>query len=232
MQIHSVGKCVLPPSTFLFYFPSSWPFAHSAKLIVVFFVICGPIMEEGQQMSRIGWYDEREKWKIGNGKKCGNETGISPPNNSSRISSDWTSKAAAAPGVLWCKSTQLRTNGFKWNCARTRWSPRYGYGEINLGTKGKQNNGCAAITDCVVFGDSFVLSLWFPHFLSLPIFLHLYSQIRTQGRWDKGRGLEFPAAYMLEYWRESLGRWARYKNGHGNEVRRKGNQGINGWIDG
>lgn len=46
----------------------------------------------------------------------------------------------------------------------------------------------------------------------------LITAIRTQGRWDKGRGLEFPAAYMLEYWRESLGRWARYKNGHGNEI--------------
>lgn len=43
-------------------------------------------------------------------------------------------------------------------------------------------------------------------------------QVRTQGRWDKGRGMEFPQAFMVEYWRESLGRWARYKDVHGNEV--------------
>nr|CAD2169291.1 unnamed protein product [Meloidogyne enterolobii] len=41
--------------------------------------------------------------------------------------------------------------------------------------------------------------------------------VRTQGRWDKGRGLEFPSAYMIEYWRPSLGRWARYSTG--NEVK-------------
>uniref|UniRef100_A0A914M4M2 F5/8 type C domain-containing protein n=1 Tax=Meloidogyne incognita TaxID=6306 RepID=A0A914M4M2_MELIC len=41
--------------------------------------------------------------------------------------------------------------------------------------------------------------------------------VRTQGRWDKGRGLEFPSAYMIEYWRPSLGRWARYKDSTGNE---------------
>uniref|UniRef100_A0A914NAX6 F5/8 type C domain-containing protein n=1 Tax=Meloidogyne incognita TaxID=6306 RepID=A0A914NAX6_MELIC len=42
--------------------------------------------------------------------------------------------------------------------------------------------------------------------------------VRTQGRWDKGRGLEFPSAYMIEYWRPSLGRWARYKDSTGNEI--------------
>lgn len=44
------------------------------------------------------------------------------------------------------------------------------------------------------------------------------SAIETQGRWDQGRGLEYPTAYMLEYWRESLGNWARYKDARGNEV--------------
>ncbi|KAF7635030.1 hypothetical protein Mgra_00005628 [Meloidogyne graminicola] len=42
--------------------------------------------------------------------------------------------------------------------------------------------------------------------------------VRTQGRWDKGRGLEFSSAYMIEYWRPSLGRWARYKDSNGNEI--------------
>lgn len=44
------------------------------------------------------------------------------------------------------------------------------------------------------------------------------SAIETQGRWDKGRGLEFPTGYMIEYWRDSLGRWARYRDFKGNEV--------------
>uniref|UniRef100_A0A915D6X7 receptor protein-tyrosine kinase n=1 Tax=Ditylenchus dipsaci TaxID=166011 RepID=A0A915D6X7_9BILA len=44
------------------------------------------------------------------------------------------------------------------------------------------------------------------------------SGVETQGRWDRGRGLEYATAYMLEYWRESLGRWARYKDSQGNEI--------------
>lgn len=46
----------------------------------------------------------------------------------------------------------------------------------------------------------------------------LISAVETQGRWDRGRGMEYPTAYMIEYWRESLGRWARYKDSKGNEV--------------
>ncbi len=42
--------------------------------------------------------------------------------------------------------------------------------------------------------------------------------VETQGRWDHGRGREFPTAYMLEYWRPSLGKWARYKDYRGEEV--------------
>ncbi|VDM97485.1 unnamed protein product [Thelazia callipaeda] len=42
--------------------------------------------------------------------------------------------------------------------------------------------------------------------------------IESQGRFDSGRGLEYAPGYMLEYWRESLGTWARYKNGKQNEV--------------
>ncbi|VDK77412.1 unnamed protein product, partial [Litomosoides sigmodontis] len=42
--------------------------------------------------------------------------------------------------------------------------------------------------------------------------------IETQGRFDGGRGLEYAPAYMLEYWRESLGTWARYKDGRQGEV--------------
>lgn len=42
--------------------------------------------------------------------------------------------------------------------------------------------------------------------------------VETQGRFDGGRGLEYAPGYMLEYWRESLGTWARYKDGKQNEV--------------
>lgn len=44
------------------------------------------------------------------------------------------------------------------------------------------------------------------------------SGIETQGRHDGGRGLEYAPGYMLEYWRESLGSWARYKNSMLSEV--------------
>uniref|UniRef100_A0A7E4V949 receptor protein-tyrosine kinase n=1 Tax=Panagrellus redivivus TaxID=6233 RepID=A0A7E4V949_PANRE len=44
------------------------------------------------------------------------------------------------------------------------------------------------------------------------------SAVETQGRFDKGRGMEFPTGYMVEYWRTSLGRWARYKDRAGNEI--------------
>lgn len=49
--------------------------------------------------------------------------------------------------------------------------------------------------------------------------------VKTQGRWDGGRGREYPPAYSIEYWRESFGAggtgggsWARYKDGTGNEA--------------
>lgn len=48
--------------------------------------------------------------------------------------------------------------------------------------------------------------------------LIVISAVETQGRWDRGRGMEYPVAYMIEYWRDSLGQWARYKDGQGNEV--------------
>lgn len=47
----------------------------------------------------------------------------------------------------------------------------------------------------------------------------LISGVETQGRFDDGRGVEFPVAYMIEYWRNSLGIWQRYKDSSGNEVK-------------
>uniref|UniRef100_A0A915ATJ7 receptor protein-tyrosine kinase n=1 Tax=Parascaris univalens TaxID=6257 RepID=A0A915ATJ7_PARUN len=44
------------------------------------------------------------------------------------------------------------------------------------------------------------------------------SAVETQGRFDGGRGMEYPPAYMLEYWRSSLGSWARYKDSQHNEI--------------
>ncbi|VDM41070.1 unnamed protein product [Toxocara canis] len=44
------------------------------------------------------------------------------------------------------------------------------------------------------------------------------SAVETQGRFDGGRGMEYPPSYMLEYWRNSLGNWARYKDSQHNEV--------------
>ncbi|KAI6244191.1 Discoidin domain receptor [Aphelenchoides fujianensis] len=46
----------------------------------------------------------------------------------------------------------------------------------------------------------------------------LITAIETQGRDNAGRGVEFAKTLMLEYWRESLGRWARYRDAAGNEI--------------
>lgn len=44
------------------------------------------------------------------------------------------------------------------------------------------------------------------------------SAVETQGRFDGGRGMEYAPAYMIEYWRENLNNWARYKNNKHSEV--------------
>jgi len=41
----------------------------------------------------------------------------------------------------------------------------------------------------------------------------------TQGRFGNGQGVEYSEAYMLEYWRPKLGKWVRYRNFRGEEVR-------------
>ncbi|VDK17333.1 unnamed protein product [Anisakis simplex] len=46
----------------------------------------------------------------------------------------------------------------------------------------------------------------------------MISAVETQGRFDGGRGMEYPPGYMLEYWRNSLGNWARYKDSQHNEI--------------
>lgn len=39
--------------------------------------------------------------------------------------------------------------------------------------------------------------------------------IETQGRYDEGRGVEFAAAYKIEYWRSSIDRWVQYRDDAG-----------------
>lgn len=48
--------------------------------------------------------------------------------------------------------------------------------------------------------------------------LMIVSALETQGRFDEGRGMEYPPSYTVEYWRESLGSWARYRDYTQNEV--------------
>ena len=40
----------------------------------------------------------------------------------------------------------------------------------------------------------------------------------TQGRFGNGQGVEYSEAYLLEYWRPSLGKWVRYRDSRGEEV--------------
>ncbi|CAD5227436.1 unnamed protein product [Bursaphelenchus okinawaensis] len=47
---------------------------------------------------------------------------------------------------------------------------------------------------------------------------YIIMAVETQGRDDKGRGREYPLGYMIEYWRPSLGKWARYHDANGVEI--------------
>lgn len=49
--------------------------------------------------------------------------------------------------------------------------------------------------------------------------VHMVTAAGTQGRFGNGQGVEFTEAYILEYWRPRLGKWMRYHNNKGEEVR-------------
>jgi len=49
--------------------------------------------------------------------------------------------------------------------------------------------------------------------------VHMITATATQGRFGNGQGVEYSEAYMLEYWRPKLGKWVRYRNFRGEEVR-------------
>lgn len=49
--------------------------------------------------------------------------------------------------------------------------------------------------------------------------VHVITAVETQGRFGNGQGQEFAEAYMMEYWRPRLGKWVRYRNVKGEEVR-------------
>ena len=40
----------------------------------------------------------------------------------------------------------------------------------------------------------------------------------TMGRFGNGMGAEFSESYILEYWRDRLGKWVRYRNIENQEV--------------
>ena len=47
---------------------------------------------------------------------------------------------------------------------------------------------------------------------------HVVTAVETQGRFGNGQGQEYTEHFLLEYWRDSLGKWVRYKHHNGNEV--------------
>lgn len=49
--------------------------------------------------------------------------------------------------------------------------------------------------------------------------VHVVTAVETQGRFGNGQGQEFAEAYLLEYWRPRLGKWVRYRDVKGEEVR-------------
>ncbi|KAK4026918.1 hypothetical protein OUZ56_015941 [Daphnia magna] len=49
---------------------------------------------------------------------------------------------------------------------------------------------------------------------------HVITAVETQGRFGNGQGQEFAEHFLLEYWRESLAKWVRYKDTKSEEHRR------------
>jgi len=41
---------------------------------------------------------------------------------------------------------------------------------------------------------------------------HLVTHLETQGRFGNGQGQEYAEAYLVEYWRDTLGRWVLYRD--------------------
>lgn len=48
---------------------------------------------------------------------------------------------------------------------------------------------------------------------------HLMTWTETQGRFGNGQGQEYAEAFLVEYWRNSLGQWITYKDSRGEKVR-------------
>ena len=48
---------------------------------------------------------------------------------------------------------------------------------------------------------------------------HVVTGVETQGRFGNGQGVEYAEHFLLEYWRDSLAKWVRYKDAKGQEVR-------------
>ncbi|XP_050311862.1 discoidin domain-containing receptor tyrosine kinase B-like isoform X2 [Anthonomus grandis grandis] len=47
---------------------------------------------------------------------------------------------------------------------------------------------------------------------------HLMTWTETQGRFGNGQGQEYAEAFLVEYWRSSLGQWVTYKDSRGEKV--------------
>ncbi|KAF7273017.1 hypothetical protein GWI33_014235 [Rhynchophorus ferrugineus] len=47
---------------------------------------------------------------------------------------------------------------------------------------------------------------------------HLMTWTETQGRFGNGQGQEYAEAFLVEYWRHSLGQWITYKDSRGEKV--------------
>ena len=41
--------------------------------------------------------------------------------------------------------------------------------------------------------------------------VHVITASETMGRFGNGHGAEYAEAYILEYWRDRLGKWVRYR---------------------
>ena len=47
---------------------------------------------------------------------------------------------------------------------------------------------------------------------------HVITAVESQGRFGNGQGQEFAEHYLIEYWREPVAKWVRYKDVKGEEV--------------
>ena len=120
---------------------------------------------------------------------------------------DWLEIDLKSDHVITAVETQgkeIIRNGWQFICTTLYFYNQENQGSDKIEFKG---NRCIKITLDVSFFNA-----------NRFLIRDFYSVVST-GRFGNGQGQEFAEHFLLEYWRESLAKWVRYKDLKGEEVR-------------